>query len=179
MAVDHVSTHCRAATGCASLIGMIPALGRLRASVSGPRSALALSGLLAGAGVLHFVVPGPFDAIVPKVLPGSPRSWTKASGAAELAVAAAVALPQTRRLGGLAAAGLFAAVYPANVQMAYEWRNASRLKRAIAFGRLPLQAPLIGWALAVRGSDSAGSLIGTVGPTSTGIGSGARRPGSA
>jgi uncharacterized membrane protein len=129
---------------------MTSAVRRLRAAASGPRSALALSGLLAAMGVLHFAVPGPFDALVPKVLPGSPRTWTKASGAAELAVAVAVALPQTRRLGGLAAAGLFAAVFPANVQMAYDWRHASPVKRAVAFGRLPLQAPLIGWALAVR-----------------------------
>lgn len=130
---------------------MIPAITRLHAKVSGNRSALLLSGLLAGSAALHFAVPGPFDAIVPKALPGSPRTWTKASGAVELAVAAAVALPQTRRVGGLAAAGLFAAVYPANVQMAYDWRNASRLKRAVAYGRLPMQAPLIGWALVVRG----------------------------
>jgi uncharacterized membrane protein len=135
---------------------MTPAIGRLRGATTGTRSALVLSGLLAGSGALHFAVPKPFDAIVPKALPGSPRLWTKASGAAELAVAAAVALPRTRRLGGLAAAGLFAAVYPANVQMAYDWRNASKLKRYIAFGRLPLQAPLIGWALAVRSGGPGG-----------------------
>ncbi|MFC1416460.1 DoxX family protein [Streptacidiphilus cavernicola] len=142
---------------------MIPALTRLHAKVSGDRSALLLSGLLAGAGVLHFAVPGPFDAIVPKLLPGSPRTWTKASGAAELAVAAAVALPPTRRAGGLAAAGLFAAVYPANVQMAYDYRNASPLKRAVAYGRLPLQAPLIGWALVVRGGRGRKPARGSVG----------------
>ena len=135
---------------------MIPVLGRLRSATTGTRSALVLSGVLAGMGALHFAVPKPFDAIVPKVLPGSPRLWTRASGVAELAVAAAVAVPQTRRLGGLAAAGLFTAVYPANVQMAYDWRNASKLKRAIAFGRLPLQAPLIGWALAVRSGGPGG-----------------------
>ncbi|MFC1409863.1 hypothetical protein ACEZCY_24315 [Streptacidiphilus sp. N1-12] len=133
---------------------MLPVIDRLHAKVSGNRSALLLSGLLAGSGVLHFAVPGPYDSIVPKVLPGSPRAWTKASGAVELAVAAAVALPQTRRVGGLAAAGLLAAVFPANVQMAYDYRNASPVKRAVAFGRLPLQAPLIGWALVVRGRAS-------------------------
>jgi len=135
---------------------MTPAIGRLRSATTGTRSALVLSGLLAGMGALHFAVPKPFDAIVPRALPGSPRLWTKASGAAELAVAAAVAVPRTRRLGGLAAAGLFTAVYPANVQMAYDWRNASKLKRYVAFGRLPLQAPLIGWALAVRSGGPGG-----------------------
>ena len=130
-------------------------LGRLGAATSGPRSALLLSGLLAGMGVLHFAVPRPFDAMIPPVLPGSPRGWTQVSGVAELAVAAAVALPATRRRGALAAAGLFAAVFPANVQMAYNWRNASAPKRALAFGRLPLQAPLLGWAFSVsRGADA-------------------------
>jgi uncharacterized membrane protein len=46
----------------------------------------------------------------------------------------------------LAAAGLFAAVFPANVKMAVDWRHASPAKRAIAYGRLPLQIPLVLWA---------------------------------
>ena len=114
-----------------------------------PASAALLVGLLAGAGATHFLKPGPYDKIVPAALPGSPRVWTKASGVAELAVAAAVALPRTRRLGGLAAAGLFVAVFPANVKMALDWRRAPIGKRALAYGRLPLQAPLVAWALRV------------------------------
>jgi uncharacterized membrane protein len=110
------------------------------------RDAAALAALLGGMGVLHFVTPKPFDAIVPRSLPGSPRTWTYLSGVAELAVAAAVAHPRTRRAGGLAAAALFVAVFPANVRMAADWRHASPAKRAIAFGRLPLQAPLVAWA---------------------------------
>ena len=113
------------------------------------RGALPLAGLLATSGVLHFLTPKPFDAIVPRSLPGSPRTWTLLSGAAELAVAAAVAHPRTRRLGGLAAAGLFAAVFPANVKMAVDWQNAAPVRRAIAFGRLPLQIPLVFWGLRV------------------------------
>lgn len=136
--------------------GALPALpslrlGRIGAAASGPRSALLLSGLLAGMGVLHFALPRPFDAMIPPVLPGTPRAWTQVSGVAELAVAAAVAVPATRRRGALAAAGLFVAVFPANVQMAYNWRHASAPKRAFAFARLPLQAPLLGWAFAVSG----------------------------
>jgi uncharacterized membrane protein len=113
------------------------------------RDALALAGLLATAGLTHFLVPGPYDQIVPRALPGRPRTWTYLSGAAELAVAAAVANPRTRRLGGLAAAGLFAAVFPANVKMAVDWRHASPSKQAIAYGRLPLQIPLVLWGLRV------------------------------
>ncbi|MEV6349373.1 hypothetical protein [Actinoplanes sp. NPDC051851] len=114
------------------------------------RDAAGLAGLLATTGVLHFVAPKPFDGIVPRSLPGSPRTWTYLSGVAEIAVAAAIAHPRTRRAGGLAAAALFAAVFPANVKMAIDWRHAPPAQRAIAYGRLPLQAPLIAWALRIR-----------------------------
>jgi len=40
-------------------------------------------------------------------------------------------------------------VFPANVQMAYDWRRARPRKRAIAVGRLPLQGVLIAQALHV------------------------------
>jgi len=110
------------------------------------KQAIGLAGLLATTGTLHFVAPKPFDSIVPRSLPGSRRTWTYLSGAAELAVAAAIAYPRTRKLGGLAAAALFVGVFPANVKMAIDWRHASPAKRAIAYGRLPLQLPLIAWA---------------------------------
>ncbi|WP_433369505.1 DoxX family protein [Actinoplanes sp. CA-142083] len=110
------------------------------------KDAAGLAGLLAASGTLHFLTPKPYDSIVPRSLPGSPRTWTYLSGAAELAVAAAVACPRTRKLGATAAAALFVAVFPANVKMAADWRHASPVKRAIAFGRLPLQVPLVLWA---------------------------------
>jgi len=104
-----------------------------------------LAGLLAGAGVLHFVRPEFYDAMIPPFL-GSPRTWTYASGVAELAVAAAVALPSTRRRGALAAAVLLVAVFPANVYMAID---PGDLPRWAAIVRLPLQIPLVVWALRV------------------------------
>ena len=113
------------------------------------RPAPLLAGLLAGAGVLHFARPESFDRIVPASLPGSPRAYTLASGAVELAVATAVAVPATRRTGGLLAAGLFAAVFPANVKMAYDWRHRPAPLKAAAYARLPLQVPLVMWALKV------------------------------
>ncbi|MFD7907283.1 MULTISPECIES: hypothetical protein [unclassified Kitasatospora] len=116
------------------------------------RSARLLSGLLLGAGVAHFAAPRPFDAIVPRALPGSPRTWTHLSGLAELAVGAAVAHPRTRRAGALAAAGLFVAVLPANVQMARDWRTRPAPLRTAAVARLPLQVPLVLWALRVARS---------------------------
>ncbi|MGC5616363.1 DoxX family protein [Georgenia sp. Z1491] len=113
------------------------------------RTARFLTVLLAGAGTMHFAVPGTFDQIVPPRLPGSPRAYTYASGVAELAVAGLITLPRTRRLGGAAAAALFVAVFPANVQMAADWRRRSPPWRAVADGRLPLQAVLVAQAVRV------------------------------
>jgi len=114
------------------------------------RPAHLLAGALGFMGVLHFAAPKPFDGLIPASLPGSRRAWTYGSGVAELAVAAAVAAPRTRRLGGLAAALLFLGVFPGNVKMAVDASAAPAPQRAIAWARLPLQWPLIAWALKVR-----------------------------
>ncbi|MEA5365709.1 hypothetical protein VA596_39720 [Amycolatopsis sp., V23-08] len=114
------------------------------------RPAHVLAGALGFMGVLHFVAPKPFDGLIPRSLPGSRRAWTYGSGVAELTVAAAVATPRTRRLGGLAAALLFLGVFPGNVKMAVDASSAPLPQRLIAFGRLPLQWPMIAWALKVR-----------------------------
>jgi uncharacterized membrane protein len=113
------------------------------------RSPLLLAGLLAAAGVAHFAAPPPFDAVVPRALPGGPRAWTFASGAAELALAAGLAAPRTRRAAALAAAAFFVSVFPANVKMAVDWRRRPAAQRAVAYGRLPLQVPLVLWARGV------------------------------
>lgn len=114
------------------------------------RPAAALAALLTTTGVLHLVRPAVFDAVVPRALPGPARFWTLASGVAELGVAAAVAVPRTRRRGGTAAAALFVGVFPANVQMALDCSDRSTAVRAVAWCRLPLQVPLVLWALRVR-----------------------------
>jgi uncharacterized membrane protein len=112
-------------------------------------TALGLAGVLGFAGVAHFVKPEFFDEIVPHALPASSRTWTYVSGVAELLCAAAVARPSTRRAGGIAAAVLFVAVFPANVQMAVDYRSRPAPEQAFAYGRLPLQIPLVLWGLKV------------------------------
>ena len=114
--------------------------------MSRPIAAWALAGTLTLTSIAHLIQPGFFDGIVPSVLP-NPRLWTYLSGLAELTVAGLVALPWTRRVGGLAAATLFVAVFPANIQMALDAHGAS--EQIIAWGRLPFQIPLVLWALVV------------------------------
>ncbi|MEU9348747.1 DoxX family protein [Streptomyces sp. NPDC048278] len=113
------------------------------------RSPLLLAGLLATAGVAHFAAPKQFDATIPKALPGSPRAWTYGSGAVELALAAGIALPRTRKAAARAAAAFFVGVFPANVQMAVDWQKRPEPLRTAALARLPLQIPLVLWARGV------------------------------
>jgi uncharacterized membrane protein len=128
--------------------GTLPIMSRSGRSLR-PSPAALLAGALIGAGVTHALVPRFFDAIVPPWIPGSPRFWTYASGVAEVAVGTAVAAPESRRLGGYAAAALFVGVFPANVQMAWDWRRKAWPYRAVAYGRLPMQVPMITHALRV------------------------------
>ncbi|WP_028822217.1 membrane protein [Propionimicrobium lymphophilum] len=107
------------------------------------KDAKLLTALLAGMGVLHFAKPEPFDQIIPPGLPGKPRDYTLGSGVAELATAGLIASKKTRKLGGVAAILLFLAVFPANIYMAYLWRKKPLALKAVAYGRLPLQALLL------------------------------------
>ena len=122
---------------------MLTGVDRLRSS-----SPYLLAALLAVAGTTHLVRPWWYDGLVPPLLPGSARTWTLASGIAELLVGVAVAAPRTRRRGGLAAAVLFVAVFPGNVWMAVE---PGGVPRWAALARLPLQVPLVLWGLQVAG----------------------------
>lgn len=119
---------------------------------NGRRPALALAALLFGSGVLHFVMPKLYDSTIPRALPGRPRDYTYVSGVAEFGIAAALAVPRTRSLGGRLAALLFVVVFPANVQMAVDMVNSSKTSRAVKIGavlRLPLQIPLVTKSLEV------------------------------
>jgi len=107
--------------------------------------------LLGTSGVVHIVRPHTFDGIVPRVLPA--RATTYVSGVAEIAVAAGFLVPRTRRAAGLAAAALFLAVFPANLKMAQDLLDdpqSPRPMRVAAVLRLPLQLPLVVWALRVQ-----------------------------
>jgi uncharacterized membrane protein len=111
------------------------------------RSTTGLAVLFGVMGVLHFVKPEPFERIVPRQLPRK-KELVYASGVAEIACAAGLLHPRTRRTAGLLSAGLLAAVFPANVQMALDLnRKGSPRAKAIGFARLPLQLPLIRAAL--------------------------------
>ncbi len=107
----------------------------------------ALAGIFAVSGTLHLVRPEVYEPIMPDLVPRQ-REVIYASGVAELLCAAGLLHPRTRRLAGWASAALLLAVYPANFQMAADAaRTRSTKFKAIAFGRLPLQLPMIRTAL--------------------------------
>ena len=108
--------------------------------------AIVVGSFVTVAGVMHFVNPGFFDAIVPPALPPGARFWTYASGVAELIIGPMVLLPRWRRLGAIAAIALFIAVYPANLYMAWDWRDRPAGEQFVAYARLPFQFLFIWWA---------------------------------
>jgi uncharacterized membrane protein len=107
-----------------------------------------LAALLTATGSLHFIAPKPFAEIVPEQLP-SPYGLVFASGVAELLCAAGLAVPRTRRIAAWATAALLVAVFPANVKMALDASDRSTLYQAGVWARLPLQVPLVLWAVSI------------------------------
>lgn len=118
---------------------------------SGPRNLVAI---FAVSGVLHLLVPKPYAAIVPAQLPFK-RELVYVSGVAEIGCAALLTQPRSRRLGGIVSFGILLAVFPANVQMMISaWRSSSAPTwfKVGTVLRLPLQIPLLRWALAAARS---------------------------
>lgn len=113
-----------------------------------PTGAIALAALLAAAGATHFGQPGFYTPIVPRQL-GDPLAWVYLSGVAELGCAAALLPSRSRRAAGWVTAALFVVVFPANIKMALDAGGGSSLYRAAVYARLPLQIPLIWWAVMV------------------------------
>lgn len=113
-------------------------------SSSRSRDPFVLAALLGGAGVLHFARPSLFRSMVPAPLPRK-HELVLASGAVEVAAAGLLLHPSTRRAGGAVALGLFAGVWPANLQMTIDAlrKPGPRWYAAATIARLPLQIPLL------------------------------------
>jgi uncharacterized membrane protein len=114
-----------------------------------PPSTAALAGLFAVSGAVHVVRPEVYEPLMPRWVPAH-REVILGSGLAELACAAGLVHPRTRRLAGWASAALLVGVFPGNVTMAVDsTRTRSTGFKAAAFARLPLQVPMIRAALRV------------------------------
>ena len=99
-----------------------------------------------GAGLLHFLVPGAYEKIVPPYLPLH-RELVYLSGAAEVLGGLGLFTRRTRSAAGIGLILLLLAVLPANVQMLLDARAAGKPPwwLTLLWLRLPLQAALIAW----------------------------------
>ena len=93
-------------------------------------------------GVLHFVRPRMYEAIMPRYLPAH-RELVLASGVAELAGGAGVLHPRTRRAAGWWLIATLVAVFPANVEMAVHHERFRKIPKSLLLARLPLQGAMI------------------------------------
>jgi uncharacterized membrane protein len=122
-----------------------------------PRDTAALLWIFAVSGVVHLVRPEVYESLMPSWVPRH-RQVILGSGVAELACAAGLALPATRRTAGWASAALLVGVFPGNVKMAVDAQQIGKRSpkilryRVATLLRLPLQWPMIRIALrAARG----------------------------
>jgi uncharacterized membrane protein len=107
-------------------------------------SQIRLGGFFLFAGLMHFLKPRPYVAIVPDALPRK-RQIVFASGVAEMAGGAGVLVPATRRVAGWWLIATLLAIFPANVNMAVNSERFRKVPEPLLWVRLPLQALLIGW----------------------------------
>ena len=103
------------------------------------------------AGVLHFVRPPVYEEIMPDYLPAH-GELVFASGVAELAGGLGVLFAPTRRFAGWWLAATLVAIFPANVHMALHPERYPAFAPWLLWLRLPLQLPLIWWALRATGA---------------------------
>ena len=97
-----------------------------------------------GAGIMHFVKPRAYEAIVPDVLPAQ-REIVYASGVAEIAGALALLPDRSARWAGWWLVATLVGVFPANVNMAIHAERFRGIPEALLWVRLPIQGALIGW----------------------------------
>jgi len=113
-------------------------------------SRAALAALFTFTGVMHFLRPRFFEAIVPPAIEAQRKEAVAISGVAEVAGAALLLHPASRRLGRWWLLALLIAVFPANVHMAVnpeqiKGLDMRKFPRWALWARLPLQPLAMIW----------------------------------
>lgn len=107
------------------------------------------------AGVMHFLVPRRYEAIMPPYVPAH-REMVMISGAAEVLGGLAVLVPRLSRPARWWNLVLLAAIFPANVHMAVnpdEIEGLPDIPRWLLWVRLPFQAVFMAWAVRATRND--------------------------
>ncbi len=95
------------------------------------------------AGIMHFVKPKMYIAIIPPYIP-FPRQVNRLVGFAEIMLGLGLLPDATRSISAFGIILLLIAVFPANLYMYQKANNG--IRKWLFFLRLPLQLVLIGWA---------------------------------
>ena len=120
--------------------------------VSLPRSSKLLVGAFVASSAVHLAKPEVYEPLMPSWVPAH-REVILASGVAELVCALGMAVPRTRRVAGWASAALLLGIWPGNLQMALDSnRSKNTAFKVVAWGRMPLQLPMIRAAVAAARS---------------------------
>jgi uncharacterized membrane protein len=110
-----------------------------------------LSIMFMAAGLLHFLKPQMYVAIMPAYFP-APLGLVYVSGVFEilggvgLLAPADIAGVPVRRIGAWGLVALLIAVMPANINMVVEHERFASIPQWALWARLPLQLPMIWWA---------------------------------
>jgi uncharacterized membrane protein len=110
----------------------------------------ALAAFFAFTGAMHFLRPRFFEAIVPPAIGTQKKEVVAISGYAEIAGAALILHPASRRLGRWWLLALLVAVFPANIHMAVNPEqirglDMRKFPRWALWARLPLQPLAMLW----------------------------------
>ncbi len=113
------------------------------------RSQKGLAAIFTTAGVLHFLIPRRYEAMMPPYLPLH-RESVIVSGVAEIVGGAALVPSGGRRFARWWLLALLAAIFPANVHMAMNPEQVrgldlDRIPRWALWARLPLQPLTMAW----------------------------------
>jgi uncharacterized membrane protein len=106
-----------------------------------------LGGFFILAGVMHFIMPGFYLAMMPAWLPAH-GTLVAVSGVAEILGGAGVVTTRWRRPAGIGLLLLLVSVFPANIQMLLNARAAGD-PTLLLWLRLPLQPLLMWWVWVV------------------------------
>lgn len=97
------------------------------------------------AGMNHFLHPKMYLKMVPGWIPAH-ETVVSVSGFLEIFFALLLIWPATRPMAAWLLIALLVVIFPANIQMALDYRKNNDPYLWVAMMRLPLQIPLIWWA---------------------------------
>lgn len=98
------------------------------------------------AGINHFWHPQMYLKIIPQFLPLH-EAINSASGILEIIIGVLLIPKATRNIAAWSLVILLVVIFPANIQMAIDYTKENHPQKWISYLRLPLQLPLIWWAL--------------------------------